>query len=153
MIITVAREPSQLEHTYSKIFIDGRYECEGLEDQHQDQKVAGHTRIPSGIYPIRYRVVGGFHNRYSKKPWTHYGMLEIFGVPNFKYVLIHIGNTDDDTAGCLLVGKRRGTFEGKAAVLDSTKAYIELYEKVSTAYNSGEDVFIQFIDLPKFQLV
>ena len=32
------------------------------------------------------------------------GMLHVLDVPNFKYILIHCGNTDEDTAGCLLLG-------------------------------------------------
>ena len=63
------------------------------------------NRIPAGIYDVRLRKIGGFDGRYKKKfAGFHRGMLHIQDVPNFKYVLIHIGNTDKNTAGCLLVG-------------------------------------------------
>ena len=81
--------------------------CFSLEDQWQPsgRKIPGETRIPAGIYPLRVRAHGGFHTRYAERfgP-AHRGMLEICDVPNFTDILIHCGNTNADTAGCLLVG-------------------------------------------------
>ena len=34
----------------------------------------------------------------------HKGMIHVQDVPNFKYILWHTGNTDEHTAGCLLLG-------------------------------------------------
>jgi len=76
-----------------------------LEDQAQSgQKVAGETRIPAGRYPLIERAHGGFHRRYKARWKWHLGMIEVADVPGFSDVLIHAGNTDDDTAGCILVG-------------------------------------------------
>mgnify|MGYP007000376319 len=58
----------------------------------------------------KFRTVGGFHTRtkarYDAKygeGW-HLGMLELQDVPNFEFILVHSGNTDESTAGCYLVG-------------------------------------------------
>ncbi|KKM64276.1 hypothetical protein LCGC14_1503000 [marine sediment metagenome] len=74
-----------------------------IEDPYQSEKKRGNTRIPAGIYDLGIRKVGGFHTRYKRRyPEMHKGMIEIMDVPNFKYVLVHSGNTHHDTAGCLL---------------------------------------------------
>jgi hypothetical protein len=66
-------------------------------------------------------------------------------VPNFKYVLIHIGNDDDDTAGCLLVGETVLNPRGSKIVIgNSTSAYAAMYKKVSSAIIAGEEVTITY---------
>lgn len=85
--------------------LTGELLCFTLEDERRAVKVAGETRIPAGEYRLRLRDWGGFHERYSKQwPDMHKGMIELADVPGFTNVLLHLGNTDDDTAGCLLVG-------------------------------------------------
>jgi hypothetical protein len=73
--------------------------------KHRDVKVKGETRIPAGRYQVTLRTEGGFHSKYSEKYGEmHKGMLWVRDVPGFEYILIHTGNTDEHTAGCLLVG-------------------------------------------------
>ena len=145
MKITVTRIKSDREATISTVEIDGKFQCFGLEDEYRENKVPGETRIPVGSYDITVRKVGGFHNRYSKKfPNHHKGMLWVRDVPNFEYILIHIGNTDDNTAGCLLVGKN-GNTSGELSVGNSTGAYKELYAKVIDAAING-DLTIEYLD-------
>jgi len=106
--------------------------------------VWGETRIPEGTYKIGLRTEGGHHARYSNKfPNMHLGMLHVLDVPNFEYILIHIGNTDDDTAGCLLVGEE----VRKGAILKSTVAYQKMYIKVARAIERGEPVTITYKDI------
>ena len=79
--------------------------CYTLEDEKREEKKMGETRIPAGTYDLSLRMVGGFHKKYSKRFGdSHRGMLHITNVPGFEYILIHCGNTDEHTAGCLLVG-------------------------------------------------
>ena len=119
-----------------------------LEDEARTKKVRGETRIPSGKYEIKLRTEGGFHERYKKKfPDMHAGMLELQAVPGFKYVLIHIGNDDDDTAGCLLVGDQANTnLEHDARILQSTQGYVRIYPPVATALLRGDTVTIEVED-------
>ena len=75
-------------------------------------------------------------------------MLQVLDVPNFEYILIHVGNHEDDTAGCLLVGNTANNNRlNKGFIGDSTNAYREMYIKVLKALESGLDVTIEYIDL------
>lgn len=115
-----------------------------LEDEHRTEKVYGETRIPAGRYEIKLRTEGGFHERYSKQFGDiHKGMLWLQDVPGFQWVLIHVGNTDDDTAGCLLVGSAP-TEQG--TITASAKAYKRVYTHVVSALLRGERVEIEYID-------
>jgi hypothetical protein len=138
MHIEVNRIKSDDDATLSTVSIDGKFECFGLEDEYREDKVPGETRIPAGVYDVVIRDVGGFHGRYSRKfPAFHKGMLQVKDVPGFEYILIHIGNTDENTAGCLLVGK--GAMVGEEITIqNSTGAYKELYQKVIAEAQQGQ---------------
>ena len=78
----------------------------------------------------------------------HRGMLHIVDVPNFEYILIHCGNTDEHTAGCLLLGESQENnqimtngFIGK-----STKAYKRLYPMIVKELIANKKVFITYKD-------
>ena len=118
-----------------------------LEDEQRDTKVFGETRIPNGVYKLGLRKVGGYHARYTKRfPHIHIGMLHVLNVPGFEYILIHCGNTDEHTAGCLLVGDSQDNnlitkdgFIGK-----STQAYKRIYPRIAEALDCGEEVTITY---------
>jgi len=118
--------------------------CYTLEDEARTEKKWGETRIPAGTYKLTLRSEGGFHTRYLAKFGAdfHKGMIYVNEVPNFEYILWHIGNDDDDTAGCLLVGKTsQDNFIGS-----STAAYKEIYPPIRDAILSGEEVSVKYID-------
>ena len=107
MGITVDRFVSDDDTTVRRVHVDGRFVCFGLEDEFRETKIASETRIPAGTYDVRLRTEGGHHNKYSTRfNEIHKGMLHIQDVPNFTFILIHCGNTDEDTDGCLLVGSQ-----------------------------------------------
>ena len=144
MDILVDRYSSKSDYTDGLLFIDCEFECYTLEDEYRAVKEKGETRIPDGRYKVELRTVGGFHNRYLKKYGGdfHKGMLWVKDVPNFEYILIHIGNDDNDTAGCLLVGTTAD--KDKGFIGASGNAYKDMYPKVSNAILNGEDVYITY---------
>lgn len=154
MLLEVLRFSSANDDTLGLLFdvtdpSRRKFLCFTLEDEYRTQKVWGETRIPAGVYDIELRIHGGFHERYSKKfPDIHEGMLELQHVPNFKYVLIHIGNREDDTAACLLTGDQSVTNVAgeNGAILKSTSAYRRVYPYVLKALKSGERVRIRYVD-------
>lgn len=137
MLIQALRFVSDNDTTASIVAVDDKFECFGIEDEPRAHKIPSETRIPAGTYPVRVRTHGGFHNRYSEKFDFHQGMLEICNVPMFTDVLIHIGNDDDDTAGCLLVNAGVNT-SGPIVGMSSTGAYKKLYSHVIQAALDGE---------------
>lgn len=141
MNLTVKRNPAKEEWTTGRLFVNDVFECFSLEDQPQEKKVMHETRIPAGTYPISLRTFGGHHERYKKKyPDLHKGMLWLRNVPGFEAILIHIGNIDDDSSGCLLVGTLMD--DEKGVLYKSTEAYLKLYRKVVDAFAKGEKITI-----------
>lgn len=149
MKLELVRYGFGVDSTLGKLSIDGTFACFTLEDERRVKKVKGETAIPHGNYVVTFRVEGGFHARYQKAhPDIHEGMLWIRDVPGFEYILIHQGNTDDDTAGCVLVGARAMvTLDGEFNLQDSRIAYRHVYPKVAAALLRGEPVTIGIREL------
>ena len=152
MKLEVLRFSSEKDSTNGLLFdvSDGRsFLCYTLEDEHRDKKVMAETRIPAGTYRITLRTTGGFHGRYLKKYGSmHKGMLWVRDVPNFEYILIHTGNTDEHTAGCLIVGDSQQTNFGESDgfIGSSTQAYKRIYPPIAAALEAEEEVTITYID-------
>jgi hypothetical protein len=143
MNILVKRYKSEKDFTIGKVYIDDQFECYSLEDEKRDVKVMHETRIPEGKYKIDLRTFGGHHEQYAKKfPAMHKGMLWVKDVPGFQDILIHIGNTDEDTSGCLLIGLN--VDEAKGILYNSTAAYLRFYPKVLAAIEAKKDVWIKY---------
>ena len=96
MKITIKRTFKGAEYTIGKLYIDGAYFCDTLEDTVRPAgvKIAGKTAIPSGTYKVKKTMSPRF-----KKI-----LPEILNVKNFSGVRIHAGNTHADTEGCVLLG-------------------------------------------------
>ena len=118
-----------------------------LEDEQRDEKVYGETRIPNGTYELGLRKTGGYHAKYSKRfSDIHVGMLHVLDVPGFEYILIHCGNTDEHTAGCLLVGdsQENNQITKNGFIGKSTQAYKRIYPRIAEAIECGEKVTITY---------
>lgn len=148
MLLTNFRYSTTLESTSGVLLVDQDFVCYTLEDPYHELKIPGRTRIASGLYDVILRTHGSKHEDYLQRfPALHRGMLEIANVPNYTDVLIHIGNTVVDTAGCLLVGDQPTNNQiGQGKLINSTSAYIRFYSKVIPALSSGEQVRIQIGD-------
>ena len=119
-----------------------------LEDEQRDVKVWGETRIPAGKYKLSLRKEGGFHTRYQAKYGDmHKGMIHVNDVPGFEYILWHTGNTDENTAGCLLLGNSQTSnlVQKDGFVGSSVNAYKDVYPYVAAAISQG-DVWVTYID-------
>jgi len=145
--LQVVRHQFGTDATNGMLFINGIFECYTLEDQYQAVKVMHETCIPEGTYKIKFRKTGGFHAKYTERyKNAHHGMLHIQDVPNFTYILIHTGNSDEHTSGCLIIGETqqdldisKDGFIGSSAV-----AYKKMYAKVSSELLQGKEVTIEY---------
>lgn len=99
-------------YTIGKLYIDDKYFCDTLEDAVRDVKIKHKTAIPKGIYKVTL----------TPSPKYKRILPRLHNVPEFTGVLIHRGNTIDDTSGCILVGENKK----KGMVLNSTKCEVEL---------------------------
>ncbi len=131
-------------YTIGKLFIDGKYICDTLEDVDRGLnsnmtedaikkiKIYGKTATPIGTYKVVMNVVSEkFKGRAWAKPYQ--GKLpRLVNVPGYEGVLIHVGNTADDTLGCILVGENKV----KGQVISSTNAF----NKVMNILKDDEDI-------------
>ena len=131
MEINVKRIFTCKDYTIGRLFIDGVYFCDTLEDCDRglDQgmtdeeirrlKIYGKTAIPTG----RYRVVLTYSNRFRKV------LPEILNVKGYSGVRIHTGNVPEDTLGCILVGRNTK----KGMVTESRKMFAPLLDMMRKA--------------------
>ena len=154
MKLEVLRISSGPDSTSGIMFIvdedERSFVCYTLEDEHRNEKKYGETRIPAGTYKIKLRTEGGYHQKYSKRfPSIHRGMLHITDVPNFEYILIHCGNTDEHTAGCLLVGdsQENNQLVGNGFIGKSTQAYKRIYPRIAEELLNNNEVLITYKDI------
>jgi len=146
MKLEVLRYSDNGESTLGLLKVNGKFFCYTLEDEYREVKVKHKTRIPNGTYKITLRNEGGMTRRYAAKyPGIHRGMLWVRDVPNFKYIYLHAGNTDDHTSGCLLLGNTaNNNQESNGFIGESRKAYVKLYKAVVAAMDAGEEIEIEY---------
>ena len=137
MKLEVLRINSDVDSTSCIFFnvTDGRkFLSYALEDEFRNDKVKHETRVPAGTYQIKLRTVGGFHGKYTRK-----------------YILIHTGNTDEHTSGCLIVGdsQENNQLVKNGFIGKSVQAYKRIYPAIADAILNGEEVIITYIDYDK----
>lgn len=150
MEVVVYRKYRLDRYTIGKLYIDGVYICDTLEDRDRnlyqsmskdfimEEKVYGETAIPYGRYRVTLKVQSP---KYSKK--KQYAKIKgylprLLDVPGFQGVLCHIGNYPEDSCGCILVGWNTK----KGAVMNSTKAFWMVYDKMKEADDRGEEIWL-----------
>lgn len=118
MKLLLKRKYKARNYTIGDLSVDGRFFCHTIEDtvrklpeQCPDTpagrqcrcqgKVYARTAIPAGTYQVSMK----YSPRFKRVlPYLH-------DVPHFLGILIHSGNTEADSAGCIIVG--RNTVKGK----------------------------------------
>lgn len=140
MRLTLIRKYKLPTYTIGKLYIDGEYFCDTLEDKDRGLtdsmfvseiskiKIKKETAIPTGTY----KVTITYSNRFKKN------MPLINDVKGFEGIRIHSGNTDKDTEGCLLVGMNLE----RGKVLKSQETFRKLYKMLSGAKLRGEYIQI-----------
>jgi len=122
------------EETVSSLFLPAGFECFIIEDQEQDVKVWGETCIPEG----RYELVLHYSPKFSRPERLGHEVIMLKDVPDFKWIYIHPGIDDDDSAGCLLTGT--GVWVPhiqRSRNIDSRQAYDRLHPKLVNFINEG----------------
>lgn len=155
MKLLLERKWKKDTYTIGKLYIDNEFFCNTLEDKDRGLastmslaeinkiKKPGITAIPTGTYNVWMNVVSP---KYSKSSWyinncNGSRMPRLGNVVGYEGVLIHPGNTADDSEGCILVGKN----DVKGKVTKSKDYFLQLYKKMYIAYRRGEKIEITII--------
>ena len=139
MRILLQRHALKAGYTIGRMEINGRYFCDTLEDTDrglresmtEDEiaalKVKGATAIPTGTYRIDMQ---------TRSPRFGRVLPRLVSVKGYTGVLIHSGNTADDTEGCILVGENRE----RGKVLNSRATLERLLVLLREAQAEGEEI-------------
>ena len=154
MKLKVERRWPKVTYTIGRLYIDGIYYCNTLEDYDrglrqsdplrdiQRRKIAGETAIPKGTYEVQMNTTSP---KYAGVAWYYNfcrgKMPRLKDVPGFDGILIHPGTTALDTKGCILVGKN--TKVGK--LTDSRACFQEVYKLMKSASDKGEKITIEIV--------
>ena len=143
MKLELTRKYKKDKYCIGRLYIDGNYFCDTLEDvdrgiNQKDSldtikkiKVAGATAIPTGTYKVIVNMSPKFQRNLPR----------LIDVPGFEGILIHRGNTDKDTAGCILVGENKVV--GK--VINSTPYETKLVDILSKAQAVNDAITISIV--------
>lgn len=122
-------------YTVGRLYVDGKFFCNTLEDTARDlnrvRKIPGKTAIPYG----EYKVVFNWSPKFGRN------LPRLLNVPAFEGILIHPGNTADDSSGCILVGKN--TEVGR--LTESRYTSDKLNVLVEDAQRKGESITIEIV--------
>lgn len=138
MKIKLVRIAFKDTYTIGKLYVDGVYFCDTIEDKDRglddsmtvreilNKKVKGETAIPTGHYNIEIT----YSPKYKRM------MPLLIGVKGYSGIRIHSGNTAKDTEGCLLVGKNTKV----GMVLESRNTYQRLFAMMQGQKNITIDI-------------
>ena len=135
MKLTLKRIALRSTYTIGRLYVDGNYFCDTLEDTVRDlnkngkfdngeKKVYAKTAIPYGTYEIKWTYSPRF------KKYTP----QLMNVPSFAGIRIHAGNTSADTEGCLLLGQNKKV----GMVLNSRATINKFYPIIKEACSKGK---------------
>lgn len=154
MELVVDRKWKKQSYTISNLFIDGKWFCNVLEDTDRnlddsmsaekikELKKPSITAIPRGTYEITLDVTSPRFSKVSFYKEVCNGKLpRLLNVKGFEGILIHAGNTDKDSGGCLLVGVNLE----KGKVLNSRETFKKLYKLLKDRRIKGEKITIKIL--------
>jgi hypothetical protein len=129
--LLLKRKHGGIGFTHGKLFVDGVFFCDTLEDQERAVKIDGATAIRTG----NYKVIIDMSARFKRR------MPLLLNVTNFTGVRIHGGNTAKDTDGCILVGE----YLQEGYIKNSRITFNALFARIDKAIKSGEAVTMEII--------
>jgi hypothetical protein len=154
MELVVDRKWKKQSYTISNLTIDGKWFCNVLEDADRDLdnsmsiekikeiKKPSITAIPRGTYEITLDVVSSKYSKIQFYQEVCNGKVpRLLNVKGFDGILIHAGNTDKDSAGCLLVGHNKV----KGQIIDSKNTFKKLYNLLKDRKIKGEKITITIL--------
>ena len=149
MEVKLKRIAKKETYTIGKMYIDGAYVCDTLEDKDRGLtsnlsvaqicgvKIKGETAIPTGRYLVDMKTVSPRFGGRAQYQFCKGRLPRLCNTIGFQGVLIHCGNTAKDTEGCILVGENKAVGQ----VLNSTATFRKLYPILKAADERGEQIW------------
>jgi Family of unknown function (DUF5675) len=119
--------------TQGELYIDGQAFCVTLELPVKDGLPG--SAIPEGTYPVVLAPSPKFMR--SNDPWVlKFAQLmpHIIHIPNRTLIMLHWGNTAEDTDGCVLIGSAMET----NYIRNSRQAFEKLWLAIETPARSND---------------
>ena len=150
MKILLQRVACKPNYSIGKLYINGQYFCDTIEDtdrgldnsmteqEIRSLKIPSETAIPTGTYNITLNVQSPKFKSKAAYAFCQGYLPRLLNVKGFDGVLIHIGNTQNASAGCILVGQNKVVGQ----VINSTVTFQKLYAVLDTANKKGEKISI-----------
>lgn len=139
MNLKLVRNEFSAKNTLGKLYVNDVFYCDVLEDPdrglHQlmdlseikEIKIKHDTAVPYG----KYEIIISYSEKFGRS------LPLLLNVLGFDGIRIHPGNTEADTSGCLLVGKKNGK-----RVINSRSTFNNLY-KLLLATSKKEKIYIE----------
>jgi hypothetical protein len=139
MQIKLIRKFITPNYTIGRLYIDGIYHSDSLEDPVRDLsdynhdgdfddqgegKIYGQTAIPAG----EYKVIVSHSPKFNKR------LPELLKVPGFTGIRIHAGANVKHTEGCILIGENKV----KGSLVNSAYYVTTLIQMIDEAIDNGE---------------
>ncbi|EKY3851981.1 hypothetical protein RHL12_001597 [Campylobacter coli] len=104
------------------------FECFSLEEDKEGLESGKDLRIPEGNYNLRRHTPSRFENTLRSITKKDDTMINVYNdeVPSSRAILIHWGNTDKDTKGCILLGLTKDN--NNESIGQSRQACKEFYD-------------------------
>lgn len=105
----VERWAKKEKHTIGDFFVEKEKMCNTIEDTVRDLNKDGYLSDPGEQKVYAETAIPYTPKGYCYEAWIEkhakFGMcLRLFGVNSFEGILVHTGNTAEQSAGCILVG-------------------------------------------------
>jgi len=126
-------------YTIGKLFINGTYYCDTIEDKVIDLNKNG--KFDDGLTKVMHRTAipyGTFKVVVNHSPKFNRELPRLLDVPYFEGILIHNGSDQNSSSGCIIVGENKTV--GK--VTNSTFYMNNLTARIKDAQNKGETTTI-----------
>ena len=122
-------------YTIGKLFINGTYYCDTIEDKVIDLNKNG--KFDDGLNKVMHQTAipyGTFKVVVNHSPKFNRELPRLLDVPYFEGILIHNGSDQNSSSGCIIVGENK--IVGK--VTNSTFYMNNLTARIKDAQNKGE---------------
>lgn len=157
MKITIERRAKKATYTVGKVYVNGKYFCDSLEDKDRGvTQVMPFIKTNQTSTPLGYWVVGDgstIEKVYGKTAipkgtynacgyyWAKFQCYVVMlnGVSGFTGILMHNGTTAENSEGCILLGKNNivGRLDGDRIYMDALAA------RVMAAEKKGEEIKVE----------